>query len=151
MQTSPTLSIGKLASRTDVKVPTIRFYEQIGLLPTPDRTESERRVYGEAAVRRLTFIKHARQLGFAVDAIRTLLALTDEPDRPCEEANALAAEQLADVEAKISRLAALRSELQRMVEASCHGRAGDCRVIEVLSDHSLCGHDHGPPERALPA
>jgi DNA-binding transcriptional MerR regulator len=151
MHTSPTLSIGKLASRTDVKVPTIRFYEQIGLLPAPDRTESERRVYGETAVRRLTFIKHARQLGFAVDAIRTLLALTDEPDRPCEEANALAAEQLADVEAKISRLEALRSELKRMVEASCHGRAGDCRVIEVLSDHRLCGHDHAPLERALPS
>lgn len=151
MQTSAPLSIGKLASRTDVKVPTIRFYEQIGLLPPPDRTRSERRVYDEVAVRRLTFIKHARQLGFAVDAIRTLLTLTDEPDRPCGEANALAAEQLADVEAKISRLAALRSELKRMVEASCHGRAVDCRVIEVIGNHSLCGYDHGPPERALPA
>ncbi|TAJ71822.1 MAG: MerR family transcriptional regulator [Phenylobacterium sp.] len=142
MQSAP-LSIGKLARLTDVKIPTIRFYEQIGLLPEPDRTESERRVYGDAAVRRLSFIKHARQLGFSVEAIRALLALTDDPDRPCEEANALAAEQLAEVEEKISRLTALRAELQRMVAAGCHGRAGDCRVIEALSDDSQC--EHGRP------
>jgi DNA-binding transcriptional MerR regulator len=139
------ISIGRLAKATDVKVPTIRFYEQIGLLPEPDRTESERRVYGEAAVRRLSFIKHARQLGFSVDAIRSLLALTDDPERPCEQANALAAEQLAEVEGKIRRLEALRDELRRMVAETCHGRAGDCRVIEALSDHSLCEHEHERP------
>ena len=96
-------------------------------------------------MKRLSFIRHARQLGFSVEAIRTLLALNDDPDRPCEEANALAAEQLADVEAKIAQLEALRSELRRMVTAGCHGRAGDCRVIEVLSDHGLCQHDHARP------
>ncbi|MDZ4053159.1 MAG: MerR family transcriptional regulator, partial [Phenylobacterium sp.] len=67
------LSIGKLAGRTDVKVPTIRFYEQIGLLPAASRTASDRRVYDEAAVRRLAFIKRARQLGFPIEAIRVLL------------------------------------------------------------------------------
>jgi DNA-binding transcriptional MerR regulator len=139
------LTIGRLARATEVKVPTIRFYEQIGLLPEPDRSASDRRLYGDATVRRLSFIRHARQLGFSVEAIRVLLALTDEPDRPCEEANALAAEQLADVEAKIARLQALRSELRRMVTANCHGRAGDCRVIEVLGDHGLCEHDHEAP------
>ncbi|MGH6967206.1 MAG: MerR family transcriptional regulator [Phenylobacterium sp.] len=127
------ISIGKLARLADVKIPTIRFYEQIGLLPEPDRTESARRVYGEAAVRRLAFIRHARQLGFSVDAIRSLLALTDDPDRSCEEANALAAAQLADVEQKITRLEALRGELRRMAAAGCQGRAGDCRVIEALN------------------
>lgn len=137
------LTIGGLAKATAVKVPTIRFYEQIGLLPKPDRSESDRRLYGDGAVQRLSFIRHARQLGFSVDAIRVLLSLTDEPDRPCEAANALAAEQLADVEAKIARLEALRGELRRMVTADCHGRAGDCRVIEVLGDHGLCEHDHG--------
>ena len=126
------LSIGKLAQLSEVKIPTIRFYEQIGLLPDPDRTESSRRIYGEAAVRRLAFIRHARQLGFSVEAIRSLLALSDDPDRPCEEANELAAAQLADVEDRIARLEALRAELRRMVAAGCHGRAGDCRVIEAL-------------------
>ena len=67
------LTIGKLAKAADVKVPTIRFYEQIGLLPEPDRTANDRRVYGHGAVQRLAFIKHARQLGFPIDAIRPLL------------------------------------------------------------------------------
>lgn len=143
--TESVLSIGKLARLTDVKVPTIRFYEQIGLLPEPARTDSDRRTYGDQAVKRLSFIKHARQLGFSVEAIRDLLALTDNPDAPCEQANALAAEQLTEVEAKIRRLEALRGELRRMVKANCHGRAGDCRVIEVLSDHGLCEHEHEKP------
>lgn len=136
------LSIGKLAQAAAVKVPTIRFYEQIGLLPEPVRTESDRRVYGEPDVRRLAFIRHARQLGFSVAAIRSLLTLADNPDDPCDAANALAAEQLADVEAKIERLEALRTELQRMVRADCRGRTGDCRVIESLADHGLCFGDH---------
>ena len=134
------LSIGRLAKAADVKVPTIRFYEQIGLLPQPDRTESDRRTYGDEAVRRLTFIKHARQLGFPVEAVRALLALSDEPERPCEEANVLAAEQLAAVDGKIASLQALQAELRRMVEAACHGKVSDCRVIEVLSDHAACHH-----------
>ena len=78
------LSIGKLAKAADVKVPTIRFYEQIGLLPAPPRTDSDRRLYGEPAIRRLAFIKHARQLGFPIEAIRTLLDLADHPDRACD-------------------------------------------------------------------
>lgn len=144
MQTTA-LSIGKLARLAEVKVPTIRFYEQIGLLPPADRTESDRRVYGPADVRRVAFIRHARQLGFAVDDVRILLALADDPERPCDEANALAAGQLAAVEAKIAQLEALRAELRRMLSAGCQGRAGDCRVIESLADHSLCRHDHDRP------
>lgn len=145
------LSIGKLAKAADVKVPTIRFYEQIGLLPQPDRTDRDRRVYGEAAVRRLAFIKHARQLGFPIEAIRTLLDLSEHPDRPCEDANALAEEQLAAVERKIVQLQALRSELRRMVATGCRGSAGECRVIEALADHGLCASDHRASERGLPS
>lgn len=128
------LTIGKLAKATDVKVPTIRFYEQIGLLPEPDRTPSDRRVYGEGAAQRLGFIKHARALGFPIEAIRTLLDLSDHPDRACDDANQLALEQLATVETKISQLEALRAELRRMVSAGCQGPASDCRVIEALAD-----------------
>lgn len=146
-----TLSIGKLAKAADVKVPTIRFYEQIGLLPEPDRTDSDRRMYGEASVRRLAFIKHARQLGFPIEAIRTLLDLADNPDRACDEANALAQEQLTAVNAKIAQLQALRGELKRMVDAGCQGQAADCRVIETLADHSLCRHEHAAPERVASA
>ena len=148
MDTKPHTSampIGRLAKATGVKVPTIRFYEGIGLLPEPLRTESDRRVYDGAAVDRLAFIKHARQLGFTVEAIRNLLDLSDHPDRPCEQANALAAAQLDTVEAKIRQLQALRKELRRMVATACKGQVSECRVIEVLSDHALCADDHGAP------
>ncbi|MDR7232670.1 MULTISPECIES: helix-turn-helix domain-containing protein [Caulobacter] len=128
-----TLSIGQLAKASDVKIPTIRFYEQIGLLPEPIRTSNDRRVYGQEAVRRLAFIRHARQLGFSVEAIRNLLDLSDHPERPCGEANLLAARQLGDVEAKIVQLETLRGELRRLVQATCDGRAADCRVIEALA------------------
>lgn len=130
------MPIGRLAKATGVKVPTIRFYEGIGLLPEPPRTESDRRMYDQAAVDRLAFIKHARQLGFTVEAIRNLLDLSDHPDRSCEEANALATAQLETVEAKIRQLQALRGELRRMVATACKGQVSDCRVIEVLSDHA---------------
>lgn len=138
----PALTIGRLAKASDVKVPTIRFYEQIGLLPTPERTASDRRLYGPEAVRRLAFIKHARQLGFPIEAIRTLLDLASHPEQACDDANALAREQLEAVERKIGQLQALRGELKRMVDAGCSGNAAECRVIEALAEHSLCAHDH---------
>jgi DNA-binding transcriptional MerR regulator len=128
-----TLSIGLLARAADVKIPTIRFYEEIGLLPEPRRAANDRRVYDDAAIRRLAFIRHARQLGFSVEAIRNLLDLSDNPERPCGEANALAARQFNDVEAKIAQLETLRGELRRMVAETCDGRSADCRVIEALA------------------
>jgi DNA-binding transcriptional MerR regulator len=135
-------SIGALAKATAVKIPTIRFYEQIGLLPEPVRAPNDRRVYDERTLGRLAFIKHARQLGFAVDAIRTLLQLADNPDQPCDRANLLAASQLAAVDSKIAQLQALRNELQRVVSAACQGQVSECRVIEVLSNHDLCESEH---------
>lgn len=137
-RTKPTITIGKLAKAADVKVPTIRFYEQIGLLPVAPRTENDRRFYDDATVRRLAFIKRARQLGFPIEAIRTLLDLSDHPERPCDDANTLAREQLSAVETKIVQLEALRSELARMVASGCDGSAGDCRVIEALASQELC-------------
>lgn len=138
-----TMPIGGLAKATGVKVPTIRFYEGIGLLPEPARSANDRRLYDQAAVDRLGFIKHARQLGFSVEAIRDLLDLSDHPHRSCEQANALAAQQLEAVTVKIRQLQALQAELNRMVDAACRGQVADCRVIEALSDHALCKH-HEP-------
>lgn len=138
-------SIGELAKASGVKVPTIRFYEDIGLLPVAARTEGNRRIYGPVTTRRLAFIKHARQLGFSVEAIRALLDLSDHPERSCADANRLAERQLAAVEDKIARLSALRDELERMVSVGCDGQVAECRVIEVLGDHGLCEHDHAAP------
>lgn len=132
------LSIGALGLEAGVKVPTIRYYEQIGLLPSPGRAENNRRTYGPRDVRRLCFIRHARELGFDVAAIRQLLSLEDAPNRPCDEADRIARTHLADIASKIARLSALRAEVQRMVDQCAHGEVKDCRVIEVLGDHSLC-------------
>jgi Cu(I)-responsive transcriptional regulator len=136
------LTIGNLARKTGTKVQTIRYYEQIGLMPAPGRTEGGQRRYTEAELDRLSFIRHSRQLGFSLDAIRELLDLGDHPDRPCEEADAIARRQLKQVERRIARLEALRTELQRMVRECSGGRTADCRVLEVLRDHSECLTDH---------
>ncbi len=134
------ISIGLLSRRTDVKIPTIRYYEQSGLMPSPSRTEGNRRTYDEASERRLRFIRHARQLGFEVNAIRQLLDLSDHPDRACADADVIARAHLADIDSKIARLTALRSEVGRMVEECSHGRVCECRVIEILADHGQCRH-----------
>lgn len=139
----PAFSIGALSRETGVKVPTIRFYESIGLLPAPDRSASDRRMYDHRAVQRLAFVRHARDLGFPVEAVRSLLELADHPEQSCADADRLAAEHLAEVERKIGQLEALRDELARVTAECARGRVADCRVIEVLSDHSLClTHDH---------
>ena len=130
------LTIGTLAQRTGTKVQTVRYYEQIGLMPDPGRTEGGQRRYGDADLDRLSFIRHARQLGFTLAAIRELLGLSDHPNRPCHEADAIARRQLKQVEQRLARLEALRAELKRMVQDCAGGRTADCRVLEVLRDHS---------------
>lgn len=136
------LTIGKLGQATGVKVPTIRYYEQIGLLAEPERSTGNQRLYGRKAQERLAFIRHARDLGFSLEAIRDLLSLSDRPDQSCEAADLIARQQLVAIEQRIERLIALKGELERMVVQCAGGSIADCRVIEVLGDHSLCGTDH---------
>ena len=136
------LTIGSLAKKTGTKVQTIRYYEQIGLMPEPGRTEGGQRRYGDDDLDRLAFIRHARQLGFSLEAIRELLDLSDHPDRPCLEADAIARRQLKQVEQRLARLEALRTELKRMIHECSGGQTADCRVLEVLRDHSECLTDH---------
>jgi DNA-binding transcriptional MerR regulator len=138
----PDLTIGEAARGSGVKPTTIRFYEEIGLLPAQPRSEGNRRLYDARSVARLAFIRHARELGFDIDAIRALLTLQDDPGQSCEAADAIAGARLAEVEERIRSLVALRAELQRMVEGCAHGKVAECRVIEVLSDHAQCRH-HG--------
>jgi len=140
------LTIGKLGEAAGVKVPTIRYYEQIGLLREPDRSAGNQRLYGQSALDRLAFIRHARELGFPLDTIRDLLSLSDRPDQSCAAADVIARAQLAEVESRLARLTALKAELERMVVQCAGGRIADCRVIEVLGDHSLCATDHQHPE-----
>lgn len=131
------LPIGELARRTGTKVQTIRYYEEIGLLPAPARTAGNQRAYARRHLERLAFVRHARELGFPLPAIREMLALGDDPNQPCHAVDAIARRQLAAVRSRIARLRALEAELERML-ARCggQGRVADCRVIEILADHS---------------
>ena len=136
------VSIGEASRSCGVKVPTIRYYAQIGLLPAPPRTESNRRTFDAGDLRRFAFIRHARELGFEIDAIRTLLTLQDDPRQPSATADAIARARLAEVEQRIESLNALKAELGVMIESCSHGRVADSRVIEVLADHSQCMTGH---------
>jgi len=136
------LTIGRLAEAAATKIQTIRYYETIGLLAPFTRTEGGHRLYDGEDQKRLTFIRHARELGFSIPAIRELLSLSDNPETSCERADDIASRQLEEVEQRLTRLQALRKELKRMVAECGHGRVCDCRVIEVLSDHRLCKAAH---------
>ena len=126
------LSIGKLGERTGVNVETIRYYEKIGLLPEPGRTEAGYRQYGDEHLRRLHFIRRGRDLGFSIEAIRELLRLAVHPEYPCQDADRLAAEHLAEVERKIAELERLRGALRGMVNCCAHTVA-ECRIIDALA------------------
>lgn len=119
------LPIGGLAKRTGTKVNTIRFYEDIGLLPCAARTASGRRTYGDEDVGRLAFIRNARGLGFSIDEIRSLTALALGPAQDCAEIRALGARHLLDVDEKLERMARLRAELARTSNSATAGR---CRI-----------------------
>lgn len=133
-------SIGELSRRTRVKVPTIRYYEQIGLLPEPPRSEGQQRRYDAGHAARLNFVRHARELGFDVEAIRELLAMSAQPNRPCSEVDAIARRHLGEIDRRIAHLTTLRAELQRTVDECVQGRVCECRVIETLADDT---HAHG--------
>lgn len=134
--------IGELARRTGVKVPTVRYYEQIGLLPSPPRTEGQQRRYDADHVTRLNFIRHARELGFEVDAIRELLAMNARPEQSCAEVDEIARRHIAEIDRRIAHLTTLRAELQRTLDECGRGRVCECRVIETLADST---HAHSRP------
>lgn len=94
VQDRQAFSIGDLASRTGTKVETIRYYEKVGLLPAPARTGGNHRAYTRAHADRLAFIRHSRELGFSLESVRAILALSDDADRPCAEVDAIAREHL---------------------------------------------------------
>lgn len=135
-------AIGELSTRTGVKIPTIRYYEQIGLVAAPPRSEGGQRRYGSTEVDRLNFIRHARELGFEVEDIRELLAMNERPQASCHQADSIAQAHLLEIDRRIASLQALRGELSRMIEECGHGRVCDCRIIEALADHSLCRTEH---------
>ena len=138
---SPSYAIGEIARRAGTKVATVRYYESIGLLAAPPRSEGGRRVYDDDAIARLKLIRHARELGFEIEQIRRLLDLSSQPQRSCAEVDAIARGHLADIDSRIARLEALREEMQHMISECAQGQVCECRILEVLSDHQYCRHE----------
>lgn len=134
-------SIGQLSAHTGVKVPTIRYYEQAGLLAPAERSTGNQRRYSDQGLQRLAFIRHARDLGFALDDIRELIDLGEHPDNGCREAHDIAGRHLNAVRERIKNLRRLEKELRRL-SADDDGHVADCNVIRSLADHALCTTRH---------
>jgi Cu(I)-responsive transcriptional regulator len=135
---NPEYSIGQMAQAGDCKVQTIRYYEQKGLLPEPQRTPGNQRIYSQTQYDRLRFIRHGRELGFSLGRIRQILDLSDDSAKPCATVDLIAREHLREVESKIARLQCMKDELQRMISECAGDRVSECRIVKVLADHELC-------------
>lgn len=128
------MTIGEAARRSGCNASTIRYYERIGLLEPPLRSDSGYRYYDEAALDRLTFVSKARALGFSIAGVADLLKLADHPRKPCDAVDGLLADQLAAVHQKVNQLKALEAEL-RALQAACDGghEMRDCGILAALS------------------
>ena len=135
-------SIGEISKKVGLKVPTIRYYEDAGMIPAPRRSPGKQRRYSQADLDRLVFIRHARQLGFSLAATRNLIALSEDPGNDCDAVDQVVTRQLESVRHKIALLQALESELTRIASGCRSGSVGDCYVIESLANHELCQTDH---------
>lgn len=128
------LTIGRLAAATGVNLETVRYYERIGLMPPPARAASGHRIYEQSHVRRLAFIRRARELGFGIEQIRTLLAIAEPNRSSCAEVRELAQTHLDEVRAKLADLA----KLERILSATVSRCSGDpaptcCPVLDLLT------------------
>jgi DNA-binding transcriptional MerR regulator len=135
------LTIGQLSVKSSCKIATIRYYEEIKLMPEAKRSSGNQRQYHQADLTRLRFIRHSRELGFSVDDIRELLSLSEAPTNSSHQAEDIARKQLEATRSRIQRLQSLDQELQLMLNHCNHDSHQKCRVIEVLANHQLCqGH-----------
>ncbi|MBX9931239.1 MAG: helix-turn-helix domain-containing protein [Methylobacterium sp.] len=144
------MSIGTLAAATDTKVETVRWYERVGLLPAPPRSEGNYRAYDEEHLRRLSFIRRSRDLGFTVEKVRELLALADQRDRSCAEVDAIARTHLSEVEEKIADLTSLAHELREVIGRCGCGSVAECNIIEALSPRGSTARQAAPTTRREP-
>lgn len=136
---SPLEPIGRVARQIGCGIDTIRFYEKIGVLRRPRRTESGRRVYGPGEIARLTFICRARKLGFPLDDVRSLLDLVDDEARPCEDAKQAAIRHRQDVRRKITDLRRVEATLGALIRQCEAGGPAECPLIDTLLQPSTGG------------
>lgn len=128
-------SIGTISRRSGVKVPTIRYYEQIGLLARPERTEGNQRRYTIEALKRLGLIKNAREFGFSMDDIRVLIDLEEQPHAPCNQASEVAREHLLSVRERMKKLKLLEAELELLASGCSNTESSCCSILQGLASH----------------
>lgn len=126
-------SRGELSKKTGVNSETIRYYEKVNLIPEPARTPNGYRVYGDAHIKRLVFIRRCRELGFALKEVTALLDLVDGDNYTCEEIRDHTISHLRDVESRILDLNRMRQTLTNMVAECEGGLVPDCAIIDALS------------------
>lgn len=127
------MNIGAAAKLSGVNAKTIRYYEQVGLIPPASRTQSGYRQYTEQAVQTLRFVERARSLGFAVEDVATLLGLWSDKNRKSSDVKALAHEHIAAIENKIEELSSMRDALNNLMR-NCHGdERPDCPILDGLN------------------
>ena len=144
------LTIGRLSEKTGCHLETIRYYEKIGLLRPPGRTAGGHRVYGLEAVSRLAFIRRARELGFTLEQIRTLLRLVDGGHYTCAQVRSIALEHLDDVRRKAADLQSIERSLADMAARCVGGRVPRCAVIDALFGKQLPKRAPRPRQRDRP-
>jgi Cd(II)/Pb(II)-responsive transcriptional regulator len=137
------LKIGELARLTGSQVETIRYYEREGLLPAPSRSEGNYRLYDDAHVERLQFIRHCRSLDMTLDEIRCLLSFREAPEQNCSEVNGLLDRHIGHVGERIAQLTALQAQLHELRSLCDRTQAAkDCGILQSLSSV-----DSGPPKK----
>jgi MerR family transcriptional regulator, mercuric resistance operon regulatory protein len=132
MNAGDRITIGRLSKSTGAKVETIRYYERVGLLPTPVRSQGGYRLYGTTHLKRLNFIRRARALGFSLAEVSRLLTLADQRRRPCAEVRVVAAGHLEDVRRKITDLRQMEGVLKATVARCEAGTGSQCPMIDAL-------------------
>ena len=125
-------TIGGLSKKTGVNIETIRYYEKIGVMPKPQRSEGGNRLYDTEQVKRLSFIRRSRELGFSLDEIRELLRLVDEKTFTCAEIAALSQKHLDDIRAKIKDLRKIERHMKDMLSQCSRERTPDCATLDTL-------------------
>ena len=136
------LSIGEMSRRTGVKIPTIRFYEDKGLLEPAGRTAGNQRRYDQTALHRLSFIRHGRDLGLPLEDIADLLSLEGAAGPDLDRAHDIARSQQIRLRDRIARLERLERELAR-IAAACDGdHDHSCAVLDAFGDHRPCAGPH---------
>ena len=126
------IKIGEMSKRTDIPVTTIRYYEKVGLLPSPERMESGYRLYNRRHLERIKFLKNTRKLGFSQQRIRVLVSLLENPNRASEEVKASVQSQLEEIREKRRLIQKIENQLKQIIAKCDGGQKSECPILETL-------------------